>query len=650
MFFSKRSFPADHSHRHTIHRHAIMVMLFVLCSLSGLNAFAQKNVVPAKKDTSKSEQLYLKNVDVMTNTKTDSGDLTKFLGNAVFTQGTDTLYCDSLYQHVKTKIYEAFSNVRIAQQGGTQGTCNYLRFTAGQKEVFMTGNVALTDGKNRLVCEELTYNLGTKTGVYNKGGTLYSDSTTVQSNTGVYNVTSKDARFKGNVHINGINPQYKITSDDVGYNTETKFESFFAHSIIVSDSGKSIVETKSGTYDSQKGVANLTAHSSIWDDGQYIEGDKLNYDKMTGIGLGIGHVISIDTAHHATLFCDRLEYYQKKRVLWATGRPVLRQADGRDTIYMRADTFYSAPMVKVMPVPKKLKAKTDSTVKAVDSSMVKNVADTAIAADTLAHLKVKKTIKPPDTVTVWVHGRPGKKLDTIRMTTKPGYKIPAMEDTMKIAGSKKSRHKKGTLLNNAVAVDTSTADTTAPLYFIGYHHVKIFSDSLQGTSDSVCYTRSDSTIRMMYAPICWAHNSQITGDTILIHLDTNEVRSIFVPNNAFVVSRSGPVKAQLFDQVQGRTLTAYFKHNAITNAIVFPNAEAIYFPTDEKGAYLGMNESKSERMRIFFEEQKIVEIKLEQEADLTVTPMEKADFPNARLSRFKWLIDSRPKTKEELFK
>ena len=34
----------------------------------------------------------------------------------------------------------------------------------------------------------------------------------------------------------------------------------------------------------------------------------------------------------------------------------------------------------------------------------------------------------------------------------------------------------------------------------------------------------------------------------------------------------------------------------------------------------------------------------------TVTPMEKADLPNARLSRFIWLYEERPASKEELFK
>ena len=83
--------------------------------------------------------------------------------------------------------------------------------------------------------------------------------------------------------------------------------------------------------------------------------------------------------------------------------------------------------------------------------------------------------------------------------------------------------------------------------------------------------------------------------------------------------------------------------------VVYPNAACIYYPTDEKKAYIGVDEATSTRMRIFFDDQKIKNIKFEQDVHQTMTPLEKADLPNMKLSRYKWLIDQRPKTKEELF-
>ena len=126
---------------------------------------------------------------------------------------------------------------------------------------------------------------------------------------------------------------------------------------------------------------------------------------------------------------------------------------------------------------------------------------------------------------------------------------------------------------------------------------------------------------------------------------------MYVPNNAFLVSQSGPEKAKLFDQVQGKTLTAYFKNNEIQKMIVVPNAECIYYSKDDKdGAYMGVQEATSTRMVMTFSDQKITGIKFYQDPHQTMTPLEKADLPNMKLSRFKWLIDQRPQTKEELFK
>src|SRR5207244_843535 len=106
-----------------------------------------------------------------------------------------------------------------------------------------------------------------------------------------------------------------------------------------------------------------------------------------------------------------------------------------------------------------------------------------------------------------------------RPTPSTVYHVPVSKDDKdavveKMRGKKRKKKSGDIVQAPPIAVDTTAADTTAPLYFIGYHHVLIFSDSLQGRCDSIVYTRADSLIRMIYKPIAWAHNSQITGDTI----------------------------------------------------------------------------------------------------------------------------------------
>lgn len=525
----------------------------------------------APMDTSKSTTVNILFARTFTGKQTDSGTIQKLIDSVGLQQGSTIMHCDSAYLNLLTNNLEAFGNVKITQPGGTQVTSDYLRYTGNKKLAYLKGNVALTDGKNSLWSEELTYDVGTKTGVYTNGGTLQSDATTVSSNEGTYNLNSKDAHFKGEVYIS--DPKYNVTSEDLGYNTETKLVRFFGPSVVTNE--KSELRTSNGTYDSKREIAHFTSRSSIQNASQYIEADNLDYNKPTGWGIAKGNVVAIDTQNHSTLWSGYASYNEISRKLFARIKPVLRNANGKDTLYIAADTFYSAP-------ERQMKAKESE--KMIDSAVAK---------------KTRKSKKQTD--------------------------IPVATST------------------------EAPADTTAPRYYIGFHHVRIWSDSLQGLCDSIAYLPRDSVMKMMGKPVAWSRESQITGDTLLLYLDTSRIKKLFVPNNALVVSRTGPAKAQLYDQVQGKTLTAFFKNNKVDYMIVFPAAESIYYPKDDHGAYLGVSQSEAERMKVYLKDNKIHRILLEQEPKQKMIPLDKANLPTMRLSRFQWLEDQRPKGKQELF-
>ncbi|MBS1616632.1 MAG: hypothetical protein JST06_11010 [Bacteroidetes bacterium] len=502
---------------------------------------------------------------------TDSGSIQKLIDSVVLRQGNTLMRCDSAYLNMRSNNLEAFSNVHITQPGGTEANSDYLRYTGNNKLAFMKGNVILTDGKSQLWSEELTYDVGTKTGVYSNGGTLQNDTTTISSNEGSYNLNTHEARFIGDVFI--TDPSYNVRSEDLGYNTATKLVRFFAPSVVSNE--KSELRSSNGSYDSKQQIAHFFARSSIRNGSQFIEADTIDYDKPSGWGIARGNVVVLDTQNHSTLWSGYASYNDISKKLFARIHPVLRNAREKDTLYIAADTFFSAPQ-QASPKP------------VLDTSQVKPTAS-----------------------------------GSARRTKKP---LP--------------------LLN---APATSKADTTAPRFFIGFHQVRIWSDSLQGICDSIAYLPRDSVMKMMGHPVAWSRESQITGDTLLLYFDSSRIRSLFVPGNALLVSRSGPEKAQLFDQVQGKTLHAYFRNNKLDHMIVFPAAESIYFAKDEQGAYLGVNQAESERMKVFFKDGNISRIVYEQEVKQKMSPLSKVSLPAMRLSRFQWLGDLRPKSKEELF-
>lgn len=540
--------------------------LLPLLLLGMLNLCMQQDICAQERpDTSKKVDVQIIKAEYQEYIQTDTNSFNKLVGDVHLMQEENSMYCDSAYVNLKTNNVEAFGNVMITQPDGTQAISDYLKYTGNKKLAYLQGNVSLTDGKDNLWATEVYYDMNTKIGIYSQGGTLQSDATTLTSNSGIYNLRSKDARFTEDVHV--YDPEYKIVSDDMGYNTETKITTFFGASVITSDS--SVLTTHCGTYESKLQRAHFPCRSSILTKEQYMEADSMYYDKLVAFAKARGNVIAIDTVQDITLYCQYADMDERRKTTLATIRPVLKKMNGEDSLFIRADTFFMAPVVAVK--------------------------------------------------------------DSIKVVRTEG----------------KGKNKKQV---EVMIADTTAVEDTADLrFFIGYHHVKIFSDSMQGLCDSITYSQKDSILRMIYDPIVWSRRSQITGDTILLYTDSNKLKKLYVPDKAFVVSQSGPDKAQLYDQVQGKTLTGYFEDNSIKEVIVRPNAEAIQYSKDDNDAYIGVNQASSARMRVLFDNQEISYIYFEQDVKQQMTPMDKADLPNMKLSRFQWHEAKRPKSLKEIF-
>lgn len=91
-------------------------------------------------------------------------------------------------------------------------------------------------------------------------------------------------------------------------------------------------------------------------------------------------------------------------------------------------------------------------------------------------------------------------------------------------------------INKTTAVNTSARDTSVR-YFLAFHHVRIFNDSLQAISDSLHYSTIDSTFKLFGEPIVWNGESQVTGDTIYMYTE-NKKRNGSIRNNGMIINKS----------------------------------------------------------------------------------------------------------------
>ncbi|HEX2683486.1 MAG TPA: hypothetical protein VHL77_06120, partial [Ferruginibacter sp.] len=202
-------------------------------------------------------------------------------------------------------------------------------------------------------------------------------------------------------------------------------------------------------------------------------------------------------------------------------------------------------------------------------------------------------------------------------------------------------------LKTALVVKANNNIDSSIRYFLGFHHVRIFNDSLQAVSDSLHYSTADSTFKLFGEPIVWNGQSQITGDTLYLFTEKQKPKRLYVFNNGMIINRT---KEGMFNQVSGRTINGYFVNGNIDYVRVKGSpAESVYYPQDDDSAYVGMNRSGGDQIDIFFVQKELNKIKFVNDVNGTLYPIREVPDDRKKLGGFKWLVDRRPKTWLELF-
>ncbi len=184
-------------------------------------------------------------------------------------------------------------------------------------------------------------------------------------------------------------------------------------------------------------------------------------------------------------------------------------------------------------------------------------------------------------------------------------------------------------------------------YLQVYHHVRIFSDSLQAVADSVYYSGLDSIFRLYTNPVAWAGGYQVTGDTMFLYTKNKKPERLYVFENSLVVGKSN---INMYNQIKGNTLNGYFKDGVIDYMRSKGSAEAIYYIKDDSMAMVGVNRvNKADIIDMIFLNKQLNKVVLRNDADGVMYPIKKVDPNEMRLRNFKWLDERRPKTKYEIF-
>jgi lipopolysaccharide assembly outer membrane protein LptD (OstA) len=297
--------------------------------------------------------------------KMDSMDFLVLVGHVKIRQGKTLLYGDSLILNTTKNTLEGFGHIHINDADSVQTYSDYLKYLGATKKAFLRKKVKLTDGKGILTTDSLDYEVATKIGSFKKGGKMVRNQTVLTSNDGIYYGETRDVIFKNKVEL--VDPENKIITDTLEYNTYSQLANFISPSKIIT--GSRTITTSNGNFNVGLKQGYLYDRSFIDDSTYNFIADEMAVDDSVGNGLFKGNAIyrSKDTLGF-DLLAGNIKTNKIKSILYATENPLLLIKQKKDTLYIAADTLHTG---KITDLTRAIPKARDSVGLIKDSSLDK---------------------------------------------------------------------------------------------------------------------------------------------------------------------------------------------------------------------------------------------------------------------------------------
>lgn len=202
-----------------------------------------------------------------------------------------------------------------------------------------------------------------------------------------------------------------------------------------------------------------------------------------------------------------------------------------------------------------------------------------------------------------------------------------------------------TLYLHADTLEMSTLDSAAR-EIKAFYGVRFYRSDMQGVCDSMQFNTQDSILYMYNNPVLWNEQYQIYGDTIEIFMNDSAIDYAHVKQFAFAVQH---IDSTYYNQLKGNDLKAYFEGQAVRQIDVEGNAESIFYPLENDGAKIGLNETKSGFLTIWVKENKLDKLKIWPNPVGSLTPIPDLKPEQKTLKDFYWYDYLRPKNKDDIY-
>lgn len=550
--------------------------------------------------------------------------ITKLKGNVKLYQDSVFMACDSAIVVDRTQLF-AYDSVSIQQGDSLVAYAEYLEYNGETRKAYLEKDVVLISGEQQLFTQRLDYDLNTKVASYYFGATLVNDSTQLTSRRGYYYVDQEEAFFKDSVQVN--DPKFYLKADTLNFNTGTKTVYFLGPTLITADT--SDIYCEDGFYDTENGLAVFSQNAQYQKGDRQAVADEIRFEDARRLYVLAGNAQVRDSARYAE--ADTIRYFEGTDESYLEGNAIFRDQDrniqNANTIYYNGqnDTYRADGRPTFSDQDQILTA---DIFDFDESTGIGLAVGTVLWQDTSAKIAINT--------------------DSARYLQE--------EDYLKAMGGPMGRPELITVLQDdslflaadtlvSYRPDTSGLDTSRIL--TASYDVRIFKSDFQGKCDSMVYYETDSLFRLFRNPILWANDStQFKADSIAIQMANDEIDRVILVGNAIIIDQE---TEELYNQIKGKRITAYFKDGELDRLRVIGNAETIYYAKDDQNQFIGVDQSICSELAVLFEDGELQRLKFYKEPNSTLFPMNKVDHASLRLDGFEWLIQQKPKQRSDLF-
>lgn len=284
--------------------------------------------------------IYLQHSDVLLFDKSMNPNLQILVGNVRFKHDDAILHCDSAHFDDLANSFDAYGRVRIVQGDTLTVYGDFLNYDGNSKMARLWGdNVRMVNRNTVLNTDILYYDRAINLAYYNTGGVINDGNNTLTSMWGQYSPATKVALFKDQVKM--TNPDSKMTTDTLKYNTSNSVADIVGNSLIVYKEDTDIYSQR-GWYDTKNDRMMLLDRSLVeQNDGKTMIGDTIFYDQKKKYGEAFSNVELNDPKQKTTLYGNYVSYDEVKSLGLASDSALFVDWSSRDSLFLSADTLYT---------------------------------------------------------------------------------------------------------------------------------------------------------------------------------------------------------------------------------------------------------------------------------------------------------------------